>query len=514
MGRVTGVQRIGREVSKEKGVVAMIKKCGYSLFFMMVFYSAIASGYDDQVTHPALTLKAITPQFDQYLKSFLGFPLGKQSELLAYDKKQSIQAWLAQGSFDEDHHPCRAANHFHNPLLPWDQSQMSDDRNPLETPMAYAIAQGCAVVGWPSTFRKSNVTWATGYKSPSPDGFKYMFLSSESPLPINWDTARESYYSALTSRSTASRDTNFATTFSALGHVLHLIQDMAVPAHVRNDFQSHLFAHGWGFRDNYFNRYEYHVMNNNGMINEVTPEVPPVSNRRLTDFWDTNTYDGTNPSYRIAQGLAEFTNANFFSDFTIPFANPLIPVRPEHSFPQPGLDYYGNQYHLCNDTNVSGQIVQYLSRSTCPTSGPIDHFLTASLLNTRNGAANFFWTDDKVHRTYASELLPRAVGYSAGLLNYFFRGNVNLADPNPESTPGQYVIINKSSEDMTGTFSLYYDDSTGNRTQISLWPNMQIAGGGTSAPVSFQMPNNLKFEDSKLMLVFQGTKNNIGDVDT
>ena len=310
---------------------------------------------------------------------------------------------------------------------------MSDDSNPLETPLAFTIAQGCAIAGWPAMYRKSNVTWATGYKSPSPDGYKYMFLSSESPKPTNWDSTRASYYSALTGQSAANRDADFAATFIALGHVLHLIQDMAVPAHVRNDFQSHLISHGWGINDNYYNRYEYYVMKHNGLISEVQPVFPPDTNRRLTDFWDSNAYDGTNPSYSTTQGLAEFTNANFFSDFTIPFGSQLVSLRPEHTFPQPGLDYYANQYHLCNDTNESGQIVQYLSRSTCPTSGSVkvDHFLTANLVHRYDGPATIFWTDEKVHDTYARELLPRAIGYSAGLLNYFFRGRWTSSRPAP-----------------------------------------------------------------------------------
>jgi len=38
---------------------------------------------------------------------------------------------------------------------------------------------------------------------------------------------------------------------------------------------------------------------------------------------------------------------------------------------------------------------------------------------------------------YASQLIPRAVGYSAGLLNYFFRGDIRL-DMSPHH-PG-YVM--------------------------------------------------------------------------
>ncbi len=37
--------------------------------------------------------------------------------------------------------------------------------------------------------------------------------------------------------------------------------------------------------------------------------------------------------------------------------------------------------------------------------------------------------DDLVFQNYAAHLLPRAIGYSAGLLDYFFRGRIEIAPP-------------------------------------------------------------------------------------
>jgi hypothetical protein len=37
--------------------------------------------------------------------------------------------------------------------------------------------------------------------------------------------------------------------------------------------------------------------------------------------------------------------------------------------------------------------------------------------------------DDLVFQNYAAHLLPRASGYSAGLLDYFFRGRIEIAPP-------------------------------------------------------------------------------------
>src|SRR5262249_42701667 len=59
-------------------------------------------------------------------------------------------------------------------------------------------------------------------------------------------------------------------------------------------------------------------------------------------------------------------------------------------------------------------------------------------------------------RAAHSFLIPRAVGYSAGLINFFFRGvgKIELI-PDPQNVGG-YLIQNLSEETMKGTFYLYY----------------------------------------------------------
>lgn len=70
--------------------------------------------------------------------------------------------------------------------------------------------------------------------------------------------------------------------------------------------------------------------------------------------------------------------------------------------------------------------------------------------------------DDYVYEDYAKQLLPRAVGYSAGLLNYFFRGTIEISLPDDAvySITGPGGTFNKiklksrnttaSGEEMTG----------------------------------------------------------------
>jgi hypothetical protein len=80
---------------------------------------------------------------------------------------------------------------------------------------------------------------------------------------------------------------------------------------------------------------------------------PPV---RLTDFWDT----AGNPSSTGSIGLAEFINANYFSDSTIPSNGPT----PEHTFPYPNIN--GSGYRICTDyAHDSLTQRRYISRKPC-----------------------------------------------------------------------------------------------------------------------------------------------------
>src|SRR5262247_2683048 len=59
---------------------------------------------------------------------------------------------------------------------------------------------------------------------------------------FSWRDGRRYFLDALTLRDPADREEAMAQTFRTLGHVLHLIQDMAVPEHTRNDWHAGVFA--------------------------------------------------------------------------------------------------------------------------------------------------------------------------------------------------------------------------------------------------------------------------------
>ena len=158
------------------------------LFFLPVIIvlliSGNVSGFDNKVTHPELTDKAIkSSNIDVYLKNNLNLLDGVNTTI----KGVEIKDQLKDGSFLEDGHSCRASNHFHNPLEPWTESYMSDQ--------PWFINLWCSGGEYPPGNIKSDVHWATGYTEPAPDGAKV-----DTGNQWDWDHAREHYYIYLTGK--------------------------------------------------------------------------------------------------------------------------------------------------------------------------------------------------------------------------------------------------------------------------------------------------------------------------
>lgn len=379
-------------------------------FLLMVQESM---GYDDVETHPKITNIAVDKSI---LKTYLPQELGPEF-LKGYESiinGKSVMEWIRDGSKLEDSPNCRASNHFHNPLRSWDQSYMTDQ--PLW------LDYECSA--WKPWY--SNVTWATGYLSPSPTGPKTSFDTHPDLTPINWDKARDYYYNAFTATLKGSRETYFTLTFKAVGQVMHLLEDVSVPAHVRNDFTSHLTFNGVNSLNPikwFGNPFEYFVKINPNLIASVQPTVISFPDLRLTDFWDTDQYAGSNPSASVSIGSSEYTNANFLSDTSI-FKEPSEQL---HSFPYPAwssveeydeIDLYTGHATTYIRKVRDGESINHLAAAKW-----YYKYLPTSIKN---------WgleLDDKCHYDYASLLIPRAVGYSAGLLKYFFRGMLEITAP-------------------------------------------------------------------------------------
>lgn len=97
--------------------------------------------------------------------------------------------------------------------------------------------------------------------------------------------------------------------------------------------------------------------------------------------------------------------------------------------------------------------------------------------------------------------MPRAVAYSAALLDYFFRGLLV-----PFGNDRSFGFVNGSDETMDGTFTLYYDDAGEVRRPVpgAQWTRV-LAPLGVVEDLNVSPPSSpAAKEPGKYMLVFRG----------
>src|SRR5947209_552423 len=164
-------------------------------------------------------------------------------------------------------------------------------------------------------------------------------------------------------------------------------------------------------------------------------------------------------------GIAEFTNGNFLSSDRL--------FHPDFLFPR--LSSVDLQSPIVESERV--RVRRDFPKVDDGNGTPVAHFVAEGLLYESTLAARgtplpmSFALQDRVHQDYAQILLPRAVGYSAALIDYFFRGKLDgdiVTDPN-DSNPDivRFSGTNASPEALSGgTLLLYGENAAGIRTPL------------------------------------------------
>ncbi len=358
-------------------------------FFLIIPFNIYAL---EKPTHFELNGKIVDISgLDSYLKDTKIFLGGVGETINGY----TIRDWIQDGGKAEDEpFYTRSFNHFHNPLKPWDSA------------------------GFKGTF-KSAILWAQEQGT-----FGSLFGGNYS-----WKAVREYYHIALTGRDLSGaivastqddRGKYFGYTFQGVGQLMHLVEDMSVPAHTRDD--AHVLY-------NYEDKVDEIRRTNLGDFQNLlsTPVYFGNAIQNISTLFDTDQYNGTNPPSGNAIGLSEYTNANFFSEDTINNSN----------FPNPKISDTTTTIVERNFTNTfwnTTYLRQYYLKNCCgETNNNQGYFISAvdylDYYRLQYPTLSFALPkipvlDNNVYSDYASLLLPRAVGYSAGLLNYFFRGEI------------------------------------------------------------------------------------------
>jgi endonuclease YncB( thermonuclease family) len=256
------------------------------------------------------------------------------------------RAWMIEGSIAEDADP-RYLNHFYDPTI---EKGLND-----------GLFKGV-----------SAKEWAKKQNSVSGD-------YSENAIFLNY------------------KNGNKKRAFQGIGHIIHLIQDMSVPAHTRND--SHPKGdpyEGWAK--------QYGKIETNN------------------DFIYVNNLDF------VFDSLATYSNNNFYSKDTI---DELISTTE-------------SKYEI----NSKGNNSLYFYKG--------NYKLVRVIKNKEN---NIYVLDDDVHKDYWRMLHPKAVAYSSGVIDYFMREFKEIDKNENKEDKGFLGYIKDSISQTVNNFKYGFGDT-------------------------------------------------------
>lgn len=312
-------------------------------------------------------------------------------------------------------------------------------------------------------------------------------------------------YTDVTIEERLSKRKNF---FQVLGQVAHLVEDMASPEHVRLD--QHLFPPS-----------EYEIITGNVIknipIQDYNYHPIDLNIMQSARHFFSNRIDMT--------GLSDFTNSNFISVDTnfVKLSDGSLAPGYKYQLPLPNQNTHvadaavelGPQFH---------GTIEYISSNGFDGYAAAAGF-NANFTNTRASVFNLYSYEfyDRVldlNRTWYElgfginvktiesahdYLLKRAVSYSTGLINYFFRGHVEVRNPkmfhrneDNNNTSVTFTIKNTTSEHnpggapfsfKDGDFNLYYDTLAGKRMRA-----LPIRDNSTSTSDPFDDQEELHVE--------------------
>jgi hypothetical protein len=512
----------------------------------LFIYSTPVSAYQ-AMTHAAITnhVASRTILSNEELMAGMGFDVIHPSPvdaLLWTNEKGESECYTKAKDSNIDNLYCGAAIADHN----WRNLNHYFDprRNLALWPEAWLwqTAIDLGIIDWPPA---SNPDWAledegtiSGQTYSLQDAYRYFLMSKTRTTPEERKRREQQL-------------------FLTLGHVLHNLQDMAQPANVRNDFHSE-----------YLTLLEspllplpipiptqpdpdYYERNTESLWKELPltgyPDLNLKDFRTARDFWLTD-YSHTDGQWQ-GKGLAEFSNWNFVSkdsnfigagfSFIIAAEYPVF-ADPKYDHPVPedvtlsefGVhNTQGDGYPFTGWKGYVGNTVKDINQGTesyneKAATFPIVLFAPGRLKPSFRPIVAPLKLDTDTFEAARQYLIPRAAAYSAGLVNYFFRGQMALKNINCEPFGSKYTNISFSvanvSSDHTpgnapflfkdGTFSLYYERKDGSRKNGQPYPSSEVVRLSGNAVLDDQESKELSYtletldwDSSKpLILVFNG----------
>jgi len=316
---------------------------------------------------------------------------------------------------------------------------------------------------------------------------------------------------AFTEASPTVRKKYQAKMFVALGHLLHLMNDMTSPAHTRDD--SHPFGdvmeiYGRGGINGDNKNMGFRISGNDLVNPESFPTYPDSSVPKYSKFSDFITKE------------AKWTATHFFSNDTI-FTKPKPAISDtyesyDYAGSGNGMDKYyikADGYHgIANTKKLGIRIKSYIINALR------EKFYTDSSSKIVMDKTTSFKGDYTVLEDNARILIPRAIANARNFLDYFFRGKIsanidgsnitikNISDPTLVNDRNTVTIY-------PGTFHIKYTTRYDNTMRDFVFerdmdryePNIEQIGGGTVRTGGFASLVTLKPGESIVVAIKRDT---------
>jgi Concanavalin A-like lectin/glucanases superfamily len=412
----------------------------------------------------------------------------------------------------------RSYNHFYDPLDSIYGKGLSD-----------APFVGRVIIG------KDSFTWASTSNCLGYDFHSIIGSNVGTSNKWSWQNARGYEWLGLTVTNSDARFSALTNMFRAVGQVMHLLEDASQPQHVRNE--QHVFpTNTWIWRnfDPFISPIEQYGKNHVNELNYGNGSILDWQGdgfTKLNDFWDRGLYNSDSSKLNAdtnggssTLGLAEWCNGNFLGARYL-FPEYFKPGDIEY-YPYPSrntsTDYSDVKLHPEN--HVSSVTLEDKTGRAVVTGNAIylkkigdgviyNHIARINYLGAKipNLVGSRYCTidDPNVLNDYHNVFIPKAVEYSAGILDYFFRGTLSATTVGYDPVSMQYtnLIMNTCGTNMgSGTFFIYMDNTNdGTRTLIAQTNFTGVLPDSQTFAMTFS--NQPAPYTNKLLLVFQG---NIG----
>jgi len=400
------------------------RACLLLLAFLLV--PATSAAYEPAPTHPGLTARALlASKLHAFLRKDCGLKLGLFQPLglarkamsprdfnrlgrdlrrldpaggYAPDEQQVLRAagWSMAGSVLAQIPASLNRHHFYCPPL----RKGLDDRAPVlgtllgflamleggDTVREFFTGTGFDLTGIPATrwIRHEHNRWSV-------------------------DAFHEALAASVSAPTPALRDHHLALALVALGGVLHVLQDMASPTQVRNDFVDGRLQKLGSSAFDRGSAYERFVARRYGQFGVPRYQGAPVRRERIEGFF-------TNKSWN---GLADITSVGHFSPGTLPAPVQLL----ESTDPQELRQRINGRLSLAKPSLGPIDLACLRRHERCYVEGKHGPLLAYRV--DREGQLRFF-LDERCYAATARHLLPLAVGYSSGLIDHLLRARITL----------------------------------------------------------------------------------------